>query len=197
MKRATGKTDTPQPGYKVSIQQSLDGHSFSVAAPPAFPAEAERIEAEVLTPRTMLVPVEYFAGERAAALLAANGMPALSGEETVAVMALSGEALRQAAEAAGGRPLRFTTPLLHRPAADGNTVWLCRRAGLLYIKVYDDGRLRAAEVVAAADEAEIRYLAERLDAVFPLRGYTLLAAGDDPKALRKLLGKQFRKVVCE
>jgi len=83
MKRATGKTDTPQPGYKVSIQQSLDGHSFSVAAPPAFPAEAERIEAEVLTPRTMLVPVEYFAGERAAALLAANGMPALSGEETV------------------------------------------------------------------------------------------------------------------
>ena len=40
-------------------------------------------------------------------------------------------------------------------------------------------------------------LAERLDAVFPLRGYTLLAAGDDPKALRKLLGKQFRKVVCE
>ena len=154
MKRATGKTDTPQPGYKVSIQQSLDGHSFSVAAPPAFPAEAERIEAEVLTPRTMLVPVEYFAGERAAALL-------------------------------------------HRPAADGNTVWLCRRAGLLYIKVYDDGRLRAAEVVAAADEAEIRYLAERLDAVFPLRGYTLLAAGDDPKALRKLLGKRFRKVVCE
>ena len=106
MKRATGKTDTPQPGYKVSIQQSLDGHSFSVAAPPAFPAEAERIEAEVLTPRTMLVPVEYFAGERAAALLAANGMPALSGEETVcsdaeeeivAVMALPGEALRQAA----------------------------------------------------------------------------------------------------
>lgn len=109
----------------------------------------------------------------------------------------AGEALRQAAEAAGGRPLRFTTPLLHRPAADGNTVWLCRRAGLLYIKVYDDGRLRAAEVVAAADEAEIRYLAERLDAVFPLRGYTLLAAGDDPKALRKLLGKRFRKVVCE
>ena len=206
MKRATGKTDTPQPGYKVSIQQSLDGHSFSVAAPPAFPAEAERIEAEVLTPRTMLVPVEYFAGERAAALLAANGMPALSGEETVcsdaeeeivAVMALSGEALRQAAEAAGGRPLRFTTPLLHRPAADENTVWLCRRAGLLYIKVYDDGRLRAAEVVAAADEAELRYLAERLDAVFPLRGYTLLAAGDDPKTLRKLLGKRFRKVVCE
>ena len=46
-------------------------------------AEAERIEAEGLTPRTMLVPVEYFAGERAAALLAANGMPALSGEETV------------------------------------------------------------------------------------------------------------------
>ena len=93
--------------------------------------------------------------------------------------------------------MRFTTPLLHRPAADGNTVWLCRRAELLYIKVYDDGRLRAAEVVAAADEAEIRYLAERLDAVFPLRGYTLLAAGDDPKALRKLLGKRFRKVVCE
>ncbi len=52
----------------------------------------------------------------------------------MAVMALPGEALRQAAEAAGGRPLRFTTPLLHRPAADGNTVWLCRRAGLLYIK---------------------------------------------------------------
>ena len=82
MRQATG-SNTPQSGNKVSIQLSLDGHSFSVAAPPAFPAEAERIEAEVLTPRTMLVPVEYFAGERAAALLAANGMPALSGEETV------------------------------------------------------------------------------------------------------------------
>ena len=206
MKRATGKTDTPQPGYKVSIQQSLDGHSFSVAAPPAFPAEAERIEAEVLTPRTMLVPVEYFAGERAAALLAANGMPALSGEETVcsdaeeeivAVMALPGEALRQAAEAAGGRPLRFTTPLLHTPANTAKTVWMSRRAGLLYIKVYDGGELQLAEAIPAATDTDAAYFFERLDGCFPLKEYELRIAGDNPKAARKLLGKRFRQTTCE
>ena len=105
MRQATG-SNTPQSGNKVSIQLSLDGHSFSVPALSELPAGEAPVTVELLLPRTMLVPGELFDAERGAEMLAANGMPPTAEEsvvasdpeaEFVAVTAINREALRQVA----------------------------------------------------------------------------------------------------
>ena len=106
------------------------------------------------------------------------------------------EALRQVEEKLGDRA-RFTTPLLHTPANTAKTVWMSRRAGLLYIKVYDGGELQLAEAIPQTEATDAAYSFERLDGCFPLKEYELRIAGDNPKAARKLLGKRFRQTTCE
>ena len=109
MRQATG-SNTPQSGNKVSIQLSLDGHSFSVPALSELPAGEAPVTVELLLPRTMLVPGELFDAERGAEMLAANGMPPTAEEcvvssdpeaEFVAVTAINREALRQVEEKLG------------------------------------------------------------------------------------------------
>ena len=73
MRQATGKTNRPQDGYGVSIQQSLDGHSFSLHGLES-PAAEGVVEVEAVTPRTMLVPHEVFEPAATEALLAAAGV---------------------------------------------------------------------------------------------------------------------------
>ena len=189
MRQATG-SNTPQSGNKVSIQLSLDGHSFSVPAHSELPAGEAPVTVELLLPRKML---------------AANGMPPTAEEcvvasdpeaEFVAVTAINREALRQVEEKLGDRA-RFTTPLLHTPANTAKTMWMSRQAGLLYIKVYDGGELQLAEAIPAATDTDAAYFFERLDGCFPLKEYELRIAGDNPKAARKLLGKRFRQTTCE
>ena len=75
MKQATG-SNTPQSINKVSIQLTLDGHSFSAPALSGeFPGDGP-VEVELLTPLTMLVPEELFDKEHAGEVLAAAGMAA-------------------------------------------------------------------------------------------------------------------------
>lgn len=204
MRQATG-SNTPQSGNKVSIQLSLDGHSFSVPALSELPAGEAPVTVELLLPRTMLVPGELFDAERGAEMLAGQRHAADGGgvrrrqrpeAEFVAVTAINREALRQVEEKLGDRA-RFTTPLLHTPANTAKTVWMSRRAGLLYIKVYDGGELQLAEAIPAATDTDAAYFFERLDGCFPLKEYELRIAGDNPKAARKLLGKRFRQTTCE
>ena len=195
MKQATG-SNTPQSINKVSIQLTLDGHSFSAPALSGeFPGDGP-VEVELLTPRTTLVPEEE--------LLAAAGMAALPGEcpvwsapqqNAVAVMAAAENALAAVHERLGGRA-RYTTPLLCVPQTSVPTVWMYYAAGLLYIKVYD-GKLRFAEVVPAPDEADLLYMLERLGSEFRLRDYTLRIGSGDGRALKRKLGGYFRQIVCE
>lgn len=119
MRQATG-SNTPQSGNKVSIQLSLDGHSFSVPALSELPAGEAPVTVELLLPRTMLVPGELFDAERGAEMLAANGMPPTAEEcvvssdpeaEFVAVTAINREALRQVEEKLGRQGA------VHHPAA--------------------------------------------------------------------------------
>ncbi len=171
MKQVTG-SNTPQATNKVSIQLTLDGHSFSAhGLDGEFPGE-EPVEAELLTARTMLVPEEVLGTGDAGTLLAANGMAPAAEERAVcslpvqgivAVMAVHREALRQAEEKLGDR-IRYTTPLLREVQAGTPTVWAYRTAGLLYIKVYD-GILRFAGVIPAPDTADVCYFTERLKGV--------------------------------
>lgn len=202
MRQETGKTNLPQSGYKVSIQQSLDGHSFSV---PALPGTDDgMLEVEVLTTRTQLVPAAYFSVEHAAELLAAAGLAPESDEtvvwsdpqsEVVAVMALP-RAQRERIESQF-RQVKYTTPLLEHSASAARSVWLYRTGGLLYIKVMTDERqLALAEVIPAPEEPDIRYFLERLAMAFPLQEYTLQAAGENPKQFCKQFGRLFKKTSC-
>ncbi|AFL79274.1 hypothetical protein Alfi_3033 [Alistipes finegoldii DSM 17242] len=203
MKQATG-SNTPQSINKVSIQLTLDGHSFSAPALSGeFPGDG-LVEVELLTPRTTLVPEEFFDEACAGELLAAAGMAALPGEcpvwsapqqNAVAVMAAAENALAAVHERLGGRA-RYTTPLLCVPQTSVPTVWMYYAAGLLYIKVYD-GKLRFAEVVPAPDEADLLYMLERLGSEFRLRDYTLRIGSGDGRALKRKLGGYFRQIVCE
>ena len=182
MKQATG-SNTPQSINKVSIQLTLDGHSFSAPALSGeFPGDGP-VEVELLTPRTTLVPEEFFDEACAGELLAA------------AVMAAAENALAAVHERLGGRA-RYTTPLLCVPQTSVPTVWMYYAAGLLYIKVYD-GKLRFAEVVPAPDEADLLYMLERLGSEFRLRDYTLRIGSGDGRALKRKLGGYFRQIVCE
>ena len=202
MRPVTG-SNTPQAGNTVSIQRSLDGHSFSVPALSDVPAGHDPVQVELLLPRTMLVPAELFDKEHAAELLAANGMPPAADECAVccgreedyaAVAAINREALRLVQAKLGNRA-RFTTPLLRTPRNATKTVWMCRRAELLYIKVYDGGSLQLAEVVPAETDADLAYFFERLNGCFPLAEFELRITGDAPKAARKLLGKRFKQAM--
>lgn len=208
MKRATGN-NAPHAANKVSIQQSLDGHSFSVPKPGRIPPEAERIEAEVVTPQTLLVPRELFDAANAAELLAAAGLacrgnqeavwsaprPLGKDAEAVAVMAVDAHILQELLERAGDR-VEFTSPLLEGPTSGKPTLWLCRKAGVLYIKVFDR-MLCMAEAIPAINEADVLYFIERIGGVFPLSEMRLHIAGDDAEALRKSIGKRFKQTTCE
>ena len=68
---------------------------------------------------------------------------------------------------------------------------------MLYTKVYDNGLLRLAEVIPAVSEAEVRYFIESLTKQFPPAEYELRLTGDDTKQLRKWIGNEFEKTVCE
>ncbi len=208
MKPATGN-NALYATNKVSIQQALDGHSFSVPKPERLSPEAERIEAEVLTPQTVLVPRELFEAASAAELLAAAGLacrenqeavwsaPRSLGPETeaIAVMAVDTHILQAILERAGDR-IVFTTPLLEGPTSGEPTLWLCRKAGVLYIKVFDRS-LRMAEAIPVTNQADILYFIERIGHTFPLDEMQLHLTGEETALLRKLIGKRFKQVVCE
>ena len=208
MKQATG-SNAPRHVDKVSIQRSLDGHSFSVPALDDIAPDAERVEVEVVTAQTMLVPGELFVPEAAAELLAAAGLACMKGQtavwsrparldsetEAVAVMAIDESILHSIRKHLGDRA-EFTTPLLAGPTQGRPTLWLRHKASVLYIKVFDRS-LRMAEAIRVPREADILYFVERLAGVFPLDRMILHLADARTAELRKSIGKRFKQVVCE
>ena len=207
MRQATGN-NTPHTADRVSIQQSLDGHSFSVSGLEGdFPGD-EAVPVEILTPQTLLVPSEFLQTMTPAELLAAAGMACSekqqavrslpkalnAGTEIVAVMAIGEEALQAVRERLGYRA-SFTTPLLYGPTAGRPTVWLYLRAGILYIKVFDRA-LRMAEAIPAATDADVLYFIDRLSKAFSLEDMLLHTIGRNAKKVYKLVGNRFGEVIC-
>ncbi len=209
MKRATGKTDSPESQNRVSIQLTLGGHSFSAdalrASAEKFVQAGEKalVGVEVLTEKTLLVPREEFAAESAGAYLRVSGRGCSVGETpvwsdpalpVVAVMAADADAVGMLREKLGRR-LRFHTPLLSEPALPDRAVWFCSRRGILYIKVYDPG-LQFAEVVSCTGDEDLRFLLERLAAVFPLQDFTACVSEEERSGYGKVIERYFKKTVC-
>lgn len=205
MKRATGKTNASGHSNKVSIQLALDGHPFSTEELTAALASGDgTVEVELLTPRTMLVPQELFDEALAVRTLEAAGLAPVEGEEVVwsapresivAVMAFDGRQL-DAIRSAGGSRILFTTPLLALQAKEFPCIRVHRAGGLLYIKVFEAG-LRMAEVIAPANEAEAIYFFERLKEEFPPQEFVAVLTGENPRELRRSVGKGYQRVICE
>ena len=190
---------------RVSIQQSLDGHSFSLPPIPVPGRDDECLTVELILPHTMLVPEALAETDRLDDLLAANGTPLAPDEQIVrsepvegivAVMAVKRDLWLQIREKYLDK-VRFTTPLLHVPANTRKTVWMARHGEVLYTKVYRDGSLLLAEAIPAPTDDELQYFTDRLGRCFPLAEYDLCCAGDQTKKLKKLLGKSFNTVSCE
>ena len=103
MKPETGNKPI-QAQNKVSIQLSLDGHSFSPSPLPERAGGEDGVWVELISPRTMLVPESLFDPQTGRELLAANGTPATADERivcsevregAVAVMPVADEVLQQ------------------------------------------------------------------------------------------------------
>lgn len=194
---------------KMSIRLRSDGHSFPAEQLEQALKElrkatedgtTEGLAMELLAPKSMLVPREYFRPEEAESLLQWGGMPLAPEEcvaysdpaaEIIAVMAIDSATYRRLPSG-----VKFTSPLLHQPALDHSVVWMAIYGDLLYVKVYTD-RLALAEVVHIETEADLLYYTSRLEACFPLKQKCGYFGGERPKSIRKTLHKLFKKSLCE
>lgn len=199
MKQVTGNNHSSVP-QRVSIQQKLDGHSFStVSLPEAIPGEG--IECELSTVKTLLVPKEEFDPEAAAALLVAAGITPSEDEcvvwscgesDTVAVMAFDRETV-ELLRTRYANAVQFSTPLLQSVHCSVPTVLLDRRGDLLYIKVYDTD-LQYAEVTTATAADDLLYLTETLNRLFPLDEFEFRLSGEFDSSERKLLRRYAKRI---
>lgn len=145
MKRATGKTDDRSAARKVSIQQPLDGHSFSADSLLNDLPQEGVVEVELITEQTMLVPGALFGAEDAEALLAAAGLPVREGQCAL-WWDLPGESQTTAQPASAA-------PQPAEPSGGADSGFPCTERSE-----------EAAAVVAAVDAACLRRLKERLGA---------------------------------
>ncbi len=196
----------------MSIQLTLSGHSFSRSDLPRLSNHDEQwVNIEIITERTMLAPIEVLDPEKANELMRVAGIN-LDGEEQVvivrdeqagiaALMALP-RVLIATVEERYGNHFEFTTPLLRTRICTEPTAWLYLANDLIYIKVWDGGKLRMAEVLPRKKEEDSLYYAAMIDRRFGLNRFRVVVAGtkaaeNEVRSTAKLLNKFYKKVVCE
>lgn len=196
----------------MSIQLTLSGHSFSRSDLPRLSnIDEQGVNIEVITERTMLAPTEVLDQEKAAELMRVAGF-CLDKEDQVviahdektgiaALMALP-QVLVATVEERYGDHYEFTTPLLRTRVCTEPTVWLYLANGLIYIKVWGEGKLRMAEVLPRKKEEDSLYYAAMIDRRFGLNSFRVVVSGtkaveNEVRSTAKLLNKFYKKVVCE
>ena len=200
MRQVTGRTNRPNDANKVSIQLSLDGHSFSLPTPTEGVAEVE-----LLSAATLLVPRDCYQAEAERALFAATGCAvpqevefvvceAAEQPDAVAVIAVPHGAMEQLQAHYDG--VRYTTPLLDAPTEELPVVMVCDTGALIYIKVYDP-QLSFAEVVSAESVQEVDFLLQQLATRVDLSRFTLeLDLRIHDKMRLKSYKNRFKHLVC-
>ena len=196
----------------MSIQLTLSGHSFSRSDLPRLSnIDEQGVNIEVITERTMLAPTEILDPEQAPELMRVAGF-CLDKEDQVvivrdektgiaALMALP-RVLVATVEERYGDHYEFTTPLLRTRVCTEPTAWLYLANGLIYIKVWDGGKLRMAEVLPRKKEEDSLYYAAMIDRRFGMNDFRVVVSGtkaveNEVRSTAKLLNKFYKKVVCE
>lgn len=196
----------------MSIQLTLSGHSFSRSDLPRLSSRDERtVEIEINADRTMLAPIEVLDENRKEELMKIAGFD-LQGDDQVveirnekegvaALMALP-RVLLTTIEDRYGQRVELTTPLLRSRVCTEPTAWIYLAKGIIYIKVWSEGRLRVAETLPCKNAEDVLYYASVLDKRFGLNDFRVVVAGcktmvSEVRAAAKLLNKFYKKVVCE
>lgn len=196
----------------MSIQLTLSGHSFSHSDLPKLSGSNEQIvEIEVITERVVFVPIEVLDEKRAGEILRITGIDLCEDEQIVvardektgiaALIALPCALLSEAEERYGNN-VEFTTPLLRTRVCTTPTAWLYLAEQLIYIKVWNDGKLRMAEVLPRTKPEDVLYYTSAIDKRFGLNDYRVIVAGTkkietEVRKTTKLLSKFYNKVICE
>ena len=187
----------------VSIRLKSGGHSFSgTALDAALHSASQSVEVVVLTPKTTLVPTEFFDVEHAADYLIELGLaPTISEcvvhsvdkEGIIAVMAMSHKCYDELKELIPSGVI-FTSPLLEGDVpVEGSIIHL--EDGVLYVRIYR-GVLRFAEAFECKTDADVLYYLATLNSVYNIYNMYACARGD-VKRLQKLLKRLFKNFVCE
>lgn len=196
----------------MSIQLTLSGHSFSHSDLPRLSSRDKRVvEIDVATEQTMLAPIEILDSTPNEELMRIVGFTLRDEEQVVvvrdqkagiaALMALPRVLVSTVEERYGNR-FEFTTPLLRTRVCTEPTVWLYLANGLIYIKVWSDGKLRMAEVLPRKKEEDVLYYAAAIDRRYGLNGFRMVVSGTkatetEVRSTAKLLNKFYKRVVCE
>lgn len=188
---------------RVSIQLPLGGHSFSKEDISAD-VLGGTLPVEIILPsrQTMLVPEQEFDSVVAGVLLYAAGMPCREGQccvhtgplgGMVGIMAVDGS-LHETLREIFGERMYYTTPLLSAsPLARG--LVLQRIDDLLFVRIYDDG-LQMAEVMTAANEADVVYLLSAIDREYHIYNTECRIVGKSDSLL-EICRTIFKHVSCE
>ena len=185
---------------KVSIRYISGGHSFSEKEIETINAEGRSVEISIITPKSVLVPVENYIDTNRGDYLAAMGLAPSANEvaieaarkgDMVAVVAVD-KAFVESLDKIKVNIL-LTTPLLDKSIEQGTIIDLVECVA--YIRIYDGG-LRFAEAVEIYSDADLMATLERLNEVFGIYNMYARAKGD-VKRLHKLLKPLFKDLVCE
>ncbi len=196
----------------MSIQLTLSGHSFSRSDLPRLSNINEQIvEIELITDRTMLVPIEVIDETKSVELMRIAGFDLNENDQVVvvrnesqsiaALIALPRVLIATVEERYGDR-YELTTPLLRTRISTESTAWFYLANDITYIKVWSDGKLRMAEVLPRKKNEDLLYYASVLDNQFALNGFRVVIAGtkaveSEVRAVTKLMNKFYKRVVCE
>lgn len=184
----------------VSIRLLSGGHSFSLEELNARIAAAQgAVEVVVLTPKTTLVPEEFFAAEHAAIYLNEVGLAPAMGECVVCSKPIGGVVAVMAIDVACFDALQdaevvYTTPMLAECVVEEGSV-LQLEGGLLYVRIYNGG-MRFAEVMECANDADILYYLTKIDEVYNIYNMSARAYGDTVR-LQRVTKPLFKELICE
>lgn len=183
----------------MSIQVKLGGRSFSVEST-TIASDTERVEFVIDTPRVTLVPREDISLDSASELLRIVGKPYHINEQCVcsdmqadiiAVIAIDSQTLSQIIEKWGSRAI-FTSPLLDMRHSEEHCLVVDATDRVCYMRLFEDGLLRAEAYEAATSEDTLYYVTEWLGT---RKDIPIFIKGNNDTA--KLLRKYFKQVICE
>ena len=172
---------------KVSIRYISGGHSFSEKEIETINAEGRSVEISIITPKSVLVPVENYIDTNRGDYLAAMGLAPSANEvaieaarkgDMVAVVAVD-KAFVESLDKIKVNIL-LTTPRLDKSIEQGTIIDLVECVA--YIRIYDGG-LRFAEAVGIYSDADLMATLERLNEVFGIYNMYARAKGDTERIL--------------